>query len=124
MNGTFITHHDDETIIAQCTPKGPGALALLRMSGTQALSIASAMSVLPSQKTVQPAATHTVHYGWIIDHNRARIDQVMIIVMHGPATFTGQDVVEITCHNNQFIIDAIIEIAIHHGARLAQHGEF
>jgi len=124
MNGTFITHHDDETIIAQCTPKGPGALALLRMSGTQALSIASAMSVLPSQKTVQTAATHTVHYGWIIDHNRARIDQVMIIVMHGPATFTGQDVVEITCHNNQFIIDAIIEIAIHHGARLAQHGEF
>jgi tRNA modification GTPase len=123
MKGTLL-HHDDETIIALCTPKGPGALALLRMSGVHARDIASAMTVLPSKKTINTVETHTVHYGWIVDPQGVRVDQVMSIVMHAPATFTGQDVVEITCHNNPFIIDQIIEIAIHHGARLAQEGEF
>ncbi len=124
MNGTLLQSHDDETIIAQCTPKGSGALALLRMSGVRVRAISSAMSKLASKQTVQDVPTHTIHYGWIVDPQGARVDQVMLIVMHAPATFTGQDVVEITCHNNQFIIDQIIELAIHHGARLAQEGEF
>lgn len=123
MKGTLL-HHDDETIIAHCTPKGPGALALLRMSGVHAIEIASAMSALASKKSLQEVPTHTIHYGWIINQDGIRVDQVMLIVMRAPATFTGQDVVEITCHNNQFIIDQIIELAIHHGARLAQQGEF
>lgn len=121
--------HDEETIIAHCTPKGPGALALLRMSGANVREIASQMSVLASKKSLRDVPSHTIHYGWIVDPNRVSvksepIDQVMLIIMHAPATFTGQDVVEITCHNNQFIIDAIIEIAIQCGARLAQQGEF
>jgi tRNA modification GTPase len=123
VKGTLL-HHDDETIIAHCTPKGPGALALLRMSGVHATDIASAMSTLPSKKSLQEVPSHTIHYGWIVDQQAARVDQVMFIVMRAPGTFTGQDVVEITCHNNQFIIDAIIEIAVHHGARIAQQGEF
>jgi tRNA modification GTPase len=143
MYGTHtLTHNDDQTIIAHCTPKGPGALALLRMSGTHARDIAAAMSLLPAKKSILEVPTHTIHYGWIVlrqaqddrgpIHGEAQagrtsepvIDQVMFIVMDGPATFTGQNVIEITCHNNQFIIDQIIELAIHHGARLAQHGEF
>jgi tRNA modification GTPase len=119
-----LLHQDDETIIALCTPKGPGALALLRMSGVNVREIASKMSNLASKKSVCDVESHTIHYGWIVDPHGARIDQVMIIVMHAPATFTGQDVVEITCHNNQFIIEAIIELALHYGARLAQEGEF
>ena len=119
-----LLHQDDETIIALCTPKGPGALALLRMSGVNVREIASEMSNLASKKSVCDVESHTIHYGWIVDPHGARIDQVMIIVMHAPATFTGQDVVEITCHNNQFIIEAIIELALHYGARLAQEGEF
>lgn len=116
--------HDDETIIAHCTPKGAGALALLRMSGANVCEIASAMSKLASKQSIRDVPSHTIHYGWVTNSSGERVDQVMFIVMHAPATFTGQDVVEITCHNNQFIIDAITEIALRNGARLAQEGEF
>ena len=115
---------DQETIIAQCTPQGSGALALLRMSGDDALAIASKMSTLASGIPLHAVHSHTVHYGWVHDQKKSEIDQVLFIVMHGPRTFTGQDVVEITCHNNPFLIEAVIQQAISHGARLAQEGEF
>ena len=115
---------DQETIIAQCTPQGSGALALLRMSGDDALAIASKMSTLASGIPLHAVHSHTVHYGWVHDQKKSEIDQVLFIVMHAPKTFTGQHVVEITCHNNQFLIEAIIAQAVEHGARLAQQGEF
>lgn len=120
----MLLNHDDETIIAQCTPQGSGALALLRLSGINARSIVTNMSYLPGNKTICQVPTHTVHYGWVRDIHGTNIDQVLFIVMDGPKTFTGQDVVEITCHNNQFIIDAIITQAVTHGARIAHAGEF
>lgn len=116
--------HDDQTIIAQCTPSGSGAIALLRMSGSQAVTIASNISSLASSKLLTELPTHTIHYGKIINKHGASIDSVMFLLMHAPRTFTGQDTVEITCHNNPFIINDIIEQAIAHGARLAQEGEF
>lgn len=115
---------DEPTIIAQCTPQGSGALALLRMSGAHALTIATTIARLASKQPIDRVQTHTVHFGSIIDNAGAPIDQVMIIVMHGPKTFTGEDVVEITCHNNPFLITAIIQRALECGARLAQEGEF
>jgi tRNA modification GTPase len=120
----MILNHDDQTIIAQCTPRGSGALALLRISGLDACTIAASISTLASKKSLLEVPTHTVHFGSVIDHQGATIDQVMFIVMHGPKTFTGQDVVEITCHNNPFLIEAIIQQALASGARLAQEGEF
>ena len=115
---------DEQTIIAQCTPQGSGAIALLRMSGNHAIAIAKKISVLASGQQLDTLATHTIHYGHIIDTDSAHIDQVLFLLMHGPKTFTGQDTVEITCHNNQFIIEKIIRLAIAAGARLAQEGEF
>jgi tRNA modification GTPase len=115
---------DEQTIIAQCTPSGSGALALLRLSGKDAWNIAQAMSALPHDKKLLDQPSHTVHYGWVRGTDQQLLDQVMFIVMRGPKTFTGQDTVEITCHNNPFIIEAIIEHALHHGARPAQAGEF
>ncbi len=115
---------DQEPIIAQCTPRGAGALALLRLTGAQAFHIADTFCRLPSQKKISELPTHTIHYGAIVDQKNVVLDNVMFIVMHGPKTFTGQDTVEITCHNNLFIIEAIIEQAIINGARLAQEGEF
>ena len=97
--------NDQETIIAQCTPKGSGAIALLRMSGEDSLLITSKISVLASGKSIDDVETHTVHYGWIKDQNGSFVDQVLFIVMHAPRTFTGQHVVEITCHNNPFLIE-------------------
>ncbi len=116
--------HTEECIIAQCTPEGPGALALLRLCGSSARTIMDSMSRLASGKKVLQVPSHTIHYGAICDTTGATIDQVMIIVMDGPRTFTGQNTIEITCHNNRFIIEAIIGQAIAHGARLAQEGEF
>lgn len=115
---------DDETIVAQCTPSGNGALALIRLSGINAREIVSGLSICTSGKKINDVPTHTVHVGWVLGNNQEHIDQVLFLVMHGPRTFTGQDTIEITCHNNPFIIEAIITRAIAHGARIAQAGEF
>jgi tRNA modification GTPase len=119
-----ILSHDDQTIIAQCTPSGPGALGLVRISGIHALAIATQMSSLASGKKLNTFPSHTIHYGWIVDSHGTRIDQVLFLLMHSPQTFTGQDTVEITCHNNPFIIQSIIKLALEQGARLATAGEF
>ena len=115
---------DDECIIAQCTPHGKGALALLRLSGSSVRALVDGMACLASKKKITEVPSHTIHYGSIINDQGVSLDQVMIIVMDGPRTFTGQDVIEITCHNNPFLIEAIISQAIKRGARLAQEGEF
>lgn len=115
---------DEQTIVAQCTPKGSGALALIRLSGCNVFDIISDMAILPHQQTIISCSSHTIHYGRVVDQRKKTIDQVMFLVMRGPRTFTGQDTIEITSHNNQFIIDRIIERAIACGARLAHEGEF
>jgi tRNA modification GTPase len=111
-------------IIAQCTPQGSGAIALLRLSGENAFTVADAISKLTGTKTLSTQPTHTIHYGWVVDANGNHIDQVLFLLMRAPHTFTGDDTVEITCHNNPFIIQNILQCAITAGARLAQEGEF
>lgn len=120
----MIVSRDDETIIAQCTPQGSGALALLRITGTTAFELATKISKLPSKALISGLPTHTIHFGYVVDQQGAHIDQVMFLLMRGPKTFTGQDTVEITAHNNPFIVQSIIAQALRHGARLAQEGEF
>ena len=115
---------DDQTIIAQCTPRGSGAIALLRISGINAIEVTAHIAKLTGQKTLLDAVTHTIHYGSIVESNGTIIDNVLFLIMRAPKTFTGQDTVEITCHNNQFIIEQIIALAIANGARVAQEGEF
>lgn len=119
-----MINHNEKTIIAQCTPKGSGALALLRLSGSDAVNIAAQISKLASNEKLTDLKSHTIHYGSIVDDQSITIDKVMFIVMHGPKTFTGENVIEITCHNNPFIIEQIISLAISKGARIAQEGEF
>jgi tRNA modification GTPase len=119
-----IVSHDEQTIIAQCTPKGSGAIALLRISGINAIEITSSISKFAGSKKLRDMATHTIHFGHVINHQGTPIDQVLFLLMHGPKTFTGQDTVEITCHNNPFIIADIIKAAIGAGARIAENGEF
>lgn len=115
---------DDQTIVAQCTPSGTGAIALLRVSGIDTFAIVDKIAHLGSDKKLEQLASHTIQYGKIIDSDDQLIDTVLFLLMRAPKTFTGQDTIEITCHNNQFIIDLIIAKLINHGARLAGHGEF
>ena len=116
--------HDEQTIVAQCSPKGSGAIGLIRITGTDAIHVADTISKLADGKKLSEHQTHTIHYGKIIDPESNTIDTVLFLLMHAPKTFTGQDTVEITCHNNAFIIESIITQAIAAGARLAQAGEF
>ncbi len=120
----MIQARDTQAIVSQCTPKGSGAIALIRISGDIALDVANSIAQLASGKSILKVPTHTIHYGSICYQDGTIIDHVMLFVMHGPKTFTGQDTVEITCHNNQFIIERIIARAIAAGARHAGHGEF
>lgn len=119
-----FSHGDEETIIARCTPQGSGAIALLRLSGKNSVEIAHAMSILPGKKSLLLEPTHTIHYGFVVDAQGNHIDQVLFLLMRGPHTFTGQDTVEITCHNNPFLIEQIIQRALTLGARIAHEGEF
>lgn len=115
---------DDEAIIAQSSPRGSGAIALVRMSGSNALAIADALCTLSSTKKISEQSSHTIAHGFVIDAQGDRIDEVMITVLRAPRTFTGQDTVEISCHNNQLIVDTIIARAATLGARQADQGEF
>jgi tRNA modification GTPase len=121
--------HDEQSIIALCTPHGAGALALIRLTGIDAVIIADRIAKLASnkknsKKNLVDLPTHTIHYGTVIDAKGSAIDQVLFLLMRGPKTFTGHDTVEITCHNNPHIIETIINLALAAGARHAQPGEF
>ncbi|MBP6892475.1 tRNA uridine-5-carboxymethylaminomethyl(34) synthesis GTPase MnmE [Candidatus Babeliales bacterium] len=114
----------DQTIIALCTPQGAGAIGLIRLSGTNVFEIIDKLSLTANKKKLSDQQTHTISYGWVINEFGKYIDQVLFFVMRAPKTFTGQDVIEITCHNNPFLIEQIIDRAIACGARLANRGEF
>lgn len=119
----MITTDDTKPIIALCTPKGAGAIALIRISGDNSIELVNAISKLSSSKKLIKQKSHTIHHGYVIDGKEV-IDEVLFFLMKAPKTFTGQDTVEISCHNNLFIINQIIQVAIAHGAHQAQRGEF
>lgn len=123
-NNQFLVDSQQQVIIAQCTPQGAGAIGLLRLSGNDLFSLVDKAIRLASGQKISDQKTHTIHFGWVIDEQGQAIDQVLFLVMKGPKTFTGQDVVEITCHNNQFLVEKIIDRMISCGARLAGKGEF
>ena len=114
----------DKIIIAQATPIGSGAIALIRLSGKDTRELVNKVSILKSKKTILEVKTHTINYGTIIDKNNEIIDEVLFLIMDAPSSFTGEDTIEITCHNNQYIIENIIKRFCELGARPANRGEF
>lgn len=115
----------DDTIAAIATPLGEGGLAVIRLSGFKALSIAEQCFRGAGQNAVKPtaAATHTLHYGHIV-RNGQHVDEVMLAVMRAPRTFTREDVVEISCHGGLLVAKATLDVLLAAGARLAEPGEF
>ena len=115
-----------EPIIAQCTPRGSGAIALVRICGDGAIELVENFIQLSgSKKKLSEQDSHTIHHGYVVNKKQRKvIDEVLFFLMRNPKTFTGEDTVEISCHNNQFIINQIIKIAIENGAQHAQRGEF
>jgi tRNA modification GTPase len=115
----------DDTIAAIATPLGEGGLAVLRLSGPEALAVADRSFVPVGKSSLQPSAapTHTIHYGRIERAGRV-VDEVLVAVMHAPRTFTREDVVEITCHGGLMPARLVLDALLGNGARLALPGEF
>ena len=115
--------YNQDTIIALATPSGAGAIAVIRVSGPQALQIAEALFRSVHNKVLSAQPTHTVHLGHIMDGDRM-LDEVLVSVFKNPQSYTGEDVIEISCHGSSFIQQEILHLFIRHGCRAAQPGEF
>jgi tRNA modification GTPase len=112
-----------ETIVALATPSGAGAIAIIRLSGTKAITIAAEVFQSVSGKDITKQKTHTIHLGHILDNGKT-YDQVLLSIFKGPNSYTGENVVEISCHGSTFIQQQIIQLLLRKGAKMAQAGEF
>ena len=113
---------DTDTIAAISTPLGEGAIAIVRLSGEDAIVIANKMF---EGKDLENVPSHTIHYGKIVDpETKEMLEEVMVTVMHAPKTFTTEDVVEINCHGGLASVNRVLELALSYGARIAEPGEF
>lgn len=111
-----------DTITAISTPIGEGAIAIVRLSGPEAITITNELF---TGKDLREVATHTINYGRIIDPDTSDIaDEVMVSVMRAPKTFTREDIVEINCHGGMVAVNKVLDIILSKGARLAEPGEF
>ena len=110
-----------DTIAAIATPLGgEGGIGVVRISGPDSLKIIKAI-FKPSSKEV--FVSHRLYHGWVVDNSR-EIDQVVVSYMAGPRSYTGEDVIEISCHGGGTVLKNVLELAIKAGARIAQRGEF
>ncbi len=110
----------DDTIVALATAQGIAAIAVIRVSGKQAITFVNDFF---SSKNLLQQASHTIHVGLLKKENEV-LDEVVVSIFKGPRSYTGEDVVEISCHGSPFIQEKIIQAIITKGARLAKPGEF
>jgi tRNA modification GTPase len=110
----------NDTIVALATPPGVGALGIIRLSGEKAVPI---VDELFASKNLEKQKTHTIHFG-LLKNNAEVLDEVVVSLFKAPQSYTGENVVEITCHGSPFIHQQVIEACIQKGARLAKPGEF
>lgn len=109
----------EDTICAISTSLGVGAISIIRLSGTKAIEITN--SIFSSD--LKKANSHTIHYGHIIN-NEEIIDEVLVMIMKAPKTYTKEDIIEINCHGGYNTTNKILELLLSKGARLAEPGEF
>ena len=114
-----------DTIAAIATPLGEGGLAVIRLSGAEALAVADRSFAPLGEASAKPsaAATHTIHFGHVMRDGQT-VDEALLAVMRAPRTFTREDVVEITCHGGILAARMVLDTVLANGARLAQPGEF
>jgi tRNA modification GTPase len=114
-----------DTIAAISTPMGEGAIAIVRLSGDDAIQIADKLFRGVGGKRLVEMPSHTIHYGHLLDPKDGQVvEEVMVSVMKGPKTFTKEDVVEINCHGGIVSVNRVLQHVLNHGARLAEPGEF
>ncbi len=117
-------NHKD-TICAVSTPPGEGGIGIIRVSGNDALAITGALFRPRRDKQFKDVATHTLHYGQIVDPSTSElVDEALVSVMRAPATYTREDIVEINCHGGMTPLWRTVALLISRGARQAEPGEF
>lgn len=112
-----------DTIVALATPSGAGAIAVIRISGSNAIELAAGVFRSVSGKDLLRQKTHTLHLGHIEDGVKI-LDQVLLSVFKGPNSYTGENTVEISCHGSTYIQQQIIQLLLRKGCRMANAGEF
>jgi tRNA modification GTPase len=117
----MMPNESTATIAAVSTPPGEGAIALVRLSGPEAIGVAD--QIFRGNQKPSEAASHLQQFGEIVEGDRV-VDQVMLAVHRGPASYTGEDVVEISCHGGVLVTARVWEACLHAGARGARPGEF
>jgi len=120
-----VISSESDTIAAISTPLGEGGIGIIRLSGSEAISIVSKIFHSLRGINLSDVKTHTIHYGFIIDPATGeKIDEVLVTVMRAPHTYTREDVVEINCHAGFITLKRVLDLVIEYGARLAEPGEF
>ena len=114
---------EKDAIIALATPSGIGAISVIRISGEEAINIVSKFFISKSGKQLKNQKTHTIHLGNIVNDSQI-IDEVLVSVFKNPRSYTGENVVEISCHGSSFIQQEIIQLFLKNGCRMANNGEF
>ena len=112
-----------DTIIALATASGAGAIAVLRVSGPKAISVSNTLFKSIHDKNLLNQPTHTIHLGHIVDGDRV-LDEVLVSIYKNPQSYTGEDIVEISCHGSSYIQQEILQLFIRNGCRSANPGEF
>lgn len=118
----MININTEDTIVALSTPPGEGAIGVIRLSGTEAISITDKIF---KGKNLSKSAANTLHFGKIVDPATAIIlDEVVVGLFKSPRSYTGEDVTEISCHGSPYILKSVVELITRMGARMATRGEF
>ena len=114
----------EDTITALATPPGEGGIAVIRLSGPESLQIAGRIFVNGKKERMVQFRDRYFNYGYILDHNKNLVDEVLLVYMKAPRTYTKEEVVEIHCHGGMIPVRKILDLLLKEGARLAQPGEF
>ena len=113
----------NDSIVALATPSGAGAIAIIRVSGQNAIEIGASVFKSIKNKDLKQQKTHTLHLGHIIDDGKT-LDEVLISIFKGPNSYTGENTIEISCHGSTYIQQQIIQLLLRKGCRMANAGEF
>jgi tRNA modification GTPase len=113
----------NDTIVALASPSGAGAIAVIRVSGSDAIALSNSIFNSVSGKDITKQKTHTLHLGHIVDGIKV-IDQVLLSIFKGPNSYTGENTIEISCHGSTYIQQQIIQLLLRKGCRMANAGEF
>lgn len=113
----------NDSIVALATPSGAGAIAVIRISGNEAITIGNSVFKSIKNKDLLNQKTHTLHLGHIIDDAKT-LDEVLVSIFKGPNSYTGENTIEISCHGSTYIQQQIIQLLLRKGCRMADPGEF